>query len=215
MLSLYRFLCGILEVEFFGVYPEKVLNLCSKNGINIWSSRYLKQKIRCKMTVKSFLKLPLILQKSGIRVHILKKSGFPFFMRRYNRRIGLFLGIVMFFVFLQIMSGFIWIIDIEGNEKVNDNEIYSSLGEMGIIEGIKKSKIDSKNDAQELLLKMDKLAWASLNIEGCKLTVNVTEITQKTQDNSVATNLISTSDGTITHIDITMGNCLVKMGDVV
>jgi len=66
MLFLYRFFCGVLEVEFYGIYPEKVLNICSKSGINIWSARYVKQRIRCKMLVKDFLKLPAILRKSEI-----------------------------------------------------------------------------------------------------------------------------------------------------
>jgi similar to stage IV sporulation protein len=82
MLFLYRFFCGILEVEFFGVYTEKVLNLAAKNRISIWSARYREQKIICKMTVKDFLKLPKILRKSGIRVHIKRKMGLPFFIKR-------------------------------------------------------------------------------------------------------------------------------------
>ncbi len=215
MLFLYRYFCGVLTVEFFGIYPEKLLNLCAKNGIGIWSARYIKQKIRCKITVKDFLRLPKILRKSGIRVHIIEKKGFPFFIKRYHKRLGIFLGLVIFLSFLQIMSGFIWIVDIVGNEKVTDSQIISACAELGIKSGIRKSKINAKADAQELLLKLDKLAWGSLNIEGCKLTVNVTEIIEKKEDNSVASNLKASADGVIKHIDVTSGNCLVKVGDIV
>ncbi len=215
MLFLYRFFCGVLKVEFHGIYPEKVLNLCARNGINVWSARYKKQKIHCKMIARDFLRLRRILRKSGIRVHILEKRGFPFFIKKYNKRLGIFVGLIMFFSFLQIMSGYIWIIDVVGNETVKENEIIYACGEIGIKQGIRKSKISPKADAQELLLKNDKLAWASLNIEGCRLTVNVTEITEKTADTAVATNLIATADGVIKHIDVKSGNCIVKVGDVV
>ncbi len=215
MLFLYRFFCGFLKVEFFGVYPEKVLNLCAKNGINIWSARYQKQKIRCKILVRDFLCLRKILRKSGIRVHILEKRGFPFFIRRYNKRFGIFAGIIIFFAFLQIMSGYIWVIDVVGNQKVSEAEIISVCKEIGIKQGVRKSKINAKADAQEMLLKNDKLAWGSLNIEGCKLTVNVTEITENSTDNTDASNLVAAEVGVIKHIDVKSGNCVVKVGDVV
>ena len=35
MLYLYRFFCGILEVEFFGIYPEKIINLCYNEVVRI------------------------------------------------------------------------------------------------------------------------------------------------------------------------------------
>ncbi len=156
MLFLYRFFCGVLSVEFFGIYPEKIFNLCAKNRINIWNIENKKQKLCCNITVKDFLKLPKILRKSGIRVHITKKSGFPFFIRKYNKRFGIFVGIVLFFVFLQIMSGYIWIIEVEGNKTVSSQEIISICDILGIKQGVKKSKINSKADAQDILLKTDK-----------------------------------------------------------
>ncbi len=215
MLFLYRFFCGVLRVEFYGIYPEKVLNLCAKNKITIWSARFANQKICCKITVRDFLKLPQILRKSGIRVHILEKSGFPFFIKKYHRRFGVFLGFILFFSFLYIMSGYIWIIDVEGNTTVKTQTILTACEELGIKTGVRINKITPKSDAQELLLKVDNLAWGSLNIEGCRLTVNVTEVRQKPEDNTVITNLKASADGVITHIDVTSGNCLVKVGDVV
>ncbi len=215
MLFLYRFFCGVLTVEFFGIYPEKLLNLCAKNGISIWSARFVKRKIRCNITVKDFLKLPKILRKSGIRVHIVEKRGFPFFMKKYKKRMGFFTGLVLCLAFLQVMSGRVWVIEVVGTQKTKEEEIIKICEELGIKTGIAKNKVDSKNNAQELLLKNDKLAWASLNIEGSCLTVNVTEVTEKGEDNSVPTNLKAAADGIITHIDVTSGNCVVRVGEVV
>lgn len=215
MLFLYRFFCGVLGVEFSGIYPEKVLNLCTKNKISIWSAKFKNGKINCKITVKDFLKLPKILRKSGIRVHILKKSGFPFFIKRYSKRFGIFTGFILFFAVLYMMSGYIWIIDVVGNTKTATSEILNVCEQIGIKTGVKASSISAKNAAQQLLLKTDTLAWSSFNIEGCRLTVNVTEIKEKPEDNSKATNLKASADGIITHIDVKAGNCLVKVGDVV
>ncbi len=215
MLWLYRFFCGILEVELSGVYPEKIFSFFVGNRITVWNSGFVNKKIRFFITVKDFLKLPKILKKSGIRVHILSKRGFPFFIKKYKRRFGIFTGVILFFIILQFMSGFIWDINVVGNVKVSDVEIISACNKLGIDIGTRQSRIDTKNTAQRLLLELDGLAWGSLNIEGCRLTVNVTEITQKAEDNSVATNLKAKSDGIIRKIDVTSGNCVVKVGDVV
>lgn len=215
MLFLYRFFCGILEVEFSGVYPEKTLNLCAQNKIGIWNTRFMVQKIRLFITVKDFRKLPKILKKSGIKAHILKKKGFPFFIEKYKKRFGIFAGIALFFAVLQFMSGFIWIIEVEGNKTVETKKILSVCSDLGIKTGVKSDSIDTKNSPQSLLLRMDELAWGSFNIEGCKLTVNVSEVTSKKEDNSVATNLKASADGVIKKIDVTSGNCVVKVGDTV
>lgn len=215
MLFLYRFFCGFLKVEFRGIYPEKVLNLCAKNGITVWSARQSKGKIYCVMTVKDFKKMPDILKKSGLRVHIISRKGFPFFIKKYEKRFGVFVGLIIFFAFLQIMSSYIWVIDVVGEKRVSEQKIISVCNELGIKIGVKKSKIDAKNDVQRLLLKTQELSWGSLNIEGCKLTVNISEITPKKEDNSVATNIKASHDGIIKHIDVTSGNCIVKVGDVV
>lgn len=215
MLYLYRFFCGILEVEFFGIYPEKIINLCANNRIAVWNVHYGNNKIRLFITVKDFKRLPKILKRSGLRLHILNKKGFPFFINRYKRRFGIFTGIVIFFAVLQFMSGFIWIIEVEGNKTVTDREILAICKDLGIKTGVKRKSIDTKNTPQDLLLKMDKLSWGSFNIEGCKLTVNVTEIVPKTEDNTVATNLKAAKDGIIEKIDVTSGNPVVKVGDIV
>ncbi len=215
MLFLYRFFCGILEVEFSGIYPEKILNLCAQNRIGVWNSRFLGQKIRLFITVKDFKKLPKILRRSGIRAHILRKKGFPFFINKYKRRFGIFAGVILFFAVLQFMSSFIWIMQVQGNKTVKTTEIIAVCSELGIKIGAKSNSIDTKNRAQDLLLKMDELSWGSFNIEGCKLTVNVSEVTPKQEDNSVATNLKASADGVIKKIDVTSGNCVVKVGDTV
>ena len=215
MLYLYRFFCGILELEFWGVYPEKILNLCAKNKITVWNTRFLKQRIILNITVKDFKKLPKLLKKSGVKLHILSKKGFPFFINKYKKRFGIFAGLIVFFAVLQFMSSFIWTIDIVGNKNVTKSEIISICADLGIRIGAKSSDIDTKNTVQDLLLRADKLSWASFNIEGCKLTVNVTEIIPKTEDNATPTNLKAKTDGIIKKIDVTSGDCVVSVGDTV
>ncbi len=215
MLFLYRFFLGILEIEIYGIYPEKVLNLCEKHKISIWGICFKKGKICCKINVRDFRKMPKIFRGQGVRLHILKKQGLPFFTNKYKRRFGVFVGLLIFIFMLNFLSSFVWVIEVKGNKNVNSNEIIYDCQKIGIKEGISVKELDAKNKAQELLLLNDKLSWASFNIEGCVLTVDVTEITQKDESDISASNLVADSDGIIKHIDVTVGNCVVKVGDTV
>lgn len=215
MLWLYRFIIGFLEVEFSGDVAEVILNICAKNGISLWNAKRKGDKIRCHITVRDFKALPNAAKKSGIRVHILKKRGLPFIVNRYRKRFGIPIGAVLFFSFLYIMSCVVWSVEVNGNKNTADSEILFACEKIGIKEGVLKSKIDPQIAKQELLLELDKLAWASVNIEGSRVTVDVTETKEKKEDKSTPTNLIAAADGKISKIDITSGNCMVKAGDTV
>ena len=215
MLWIYRFTVGFVEVEFSGDVAEVILNICAKNGISLWNIKRKAEKIRCFMTVRDFKVLPSLAKKSGIRVHILKKFGLPFIINRYKRRFGIPVGAALFFCFLYFMSAFIWTVEVKGNKTVPESEVLFACEKIGIKEGVLKSKIDPQIAKQELLLDLNSLAWASVNIEGCRVTVNVTEVKEKGEDNSVPTNLKAAADGIITKIDVTSGNCVVKAGDTV
>lgn len=215
MLWLYRFSVGFIEAEFSGDVAEVILNICAKNGISLWNIRRKGKKIRCYITVRDFKALPSVAKKSGIRAHILKKMGLPFIINRYKRRFGIPTGAALFFCFLYFMSAFIWTVEVNGNKTVPASEILAVCETIGIKEGVLKSKINPQIAKQELLLSQDGLAWASVNIEGSLASVNVTETKEKEQDNSTATNLKAAADGIITKIDVTSGNCVVKVGDTV
>lgn len=215
MLWIYRLIIGFLEVEFSGDIAEKILNICAFNGISLWSAKRKNNTIRCRITVRDFKRLPSITAKSGIRVRILKKYGLPFFTRRYKKRCGIPVGAVVFFAFLTFMSRFVWSVETVGNKNVSDGEIIDACKKIGIHEGVLKRNVDPQNARQKLLLTTDKLAWASLNIEGCRLTVNVTETGENASDRDSPTDLKAAADGTITKIDVTSGNCVVKVGDTV
>lgn len=215
MLWLYRFLMGYVTVLFSGDFCEKILNLTAKNRITLWDSRLTKKGIESNLLARDFKRLRAIIRKSEIKAHILKRKGLPFKTAKYNKRIGLLIGAVIFMAFLKVMSGFIWVIDINGNETVSSSQILSACKEIGIKEGVKRSSIHTKTDRERLLLKLDKLAWASLNIEGSRLGVNVTERKKNEADETAPSNLKATADGIIKKIDIVSGNCLVKTGDAV
>ena len=215
MLFFYRFWRGFLRVEIRGDIAEKLLNICAKNGIPLWNIKRRGEVIRCSIAVGDFKRLPRLVTKSGLRIHILDRYGLPFFTARYKKRYGIPAGAAVFFAFLTFMSGFVWSVEVAGNGSVPEKDIIAECKELGIYEGIRKGEISPASAKLQLLLKDNRLSWCAFNIEGCYLTVDVIEAKKKEEDNSVPTNLKAAADGIIKKIDITSGNCIVKVGDTV
>ncbi len=215
VINFYRIIFGFVKVQFSGNLKERALTLCAQNGINLWGNSLNNGKIECYISVRDFKWLRHLNRKKDFKVHIIKKYGLPFWTMRYRKRIGILLGAILCFLLLQFMSGYIWVIDVNGNEKIKDETILSVCESIGITAGIKKNSIYPKLEREKLMLKLDGVAWASINIEGCKLTVNITESKEDEEKEEGYTNLLATADGIIKKMDIVSGNSVVKVGQAV
>ena len=213
MLLIFRFLKGYLRV-LFKCNAEKVLNLTAQNGITLWDTKLLKNGIEGYISVRDFKKLAYLKRPKGFKVHILRRYGLPFKIKSNKRKVRLLFCLGVFFGTLMFFSQFIWSVEIVGNKTTPDKVIFDALAEIGISEGVLKSKINPKINREQLLLKTDTLSWCSLNIEGSRLTVNVSEIKEE-KHSDTPVNLVADFDGIIRKINITSGNCLVKVGDTV
>ncbi len=214
MLYFLRYLKGYLKISVSGDYFERILNIAAISRISIWQTRLCKNGLVTYISIDDFKKLRVLLRKSKCKVHILKKYGLPFKVNKSKNRIGIYIGIILLFATLVFLQNKIWVIEVTGNKNINAQEIIHGCQKIGITEGINKTQINTKRDRERLMLVCDGLAWASLNIEGCVLNVNVTEIDAKDTSN-LPTNLKADFDGIIKKIDVTTGNCVVKIDDAV
>ncbi len=216
LILLFRFLMGYVRVKFSGDFCERMLNLCGRNGATLWDIKKSENgNIEANISVKNFKKMREIRAKSGISVKILKRFGLPFITKKYSKRIGFAFGVATFFFLLVFLSGFIWKIEVVGNERVNDTLIIEACEELDIREGTRIKSIDTDKAKEQLLIKLNGLAWASFNIEGSRLTVNVSEIKNSAQNAAAPSNLLAKADGVIKRVDVKSGDCKIKVGDAV
>ena len=98
--GLMHSLQGTVQLEMKGFSPERFLNLCSLNGIEIWDLVYEDGRCRLSMRLPDFWKIRAFARKSGVRVKVTKRSGLPFFLEKNRKREFYLLGPVSFFVLL-------------------------------------------------------------------------------------------------------------------
>ncbi len=215
LILLYRFLNGYLHLRVRTKHPEKFLNLCFANGISIYKSTFKKSDLYLKTSITSFRKIRKIKPRFKGKVHIVKKVGLPFFISKNKGRYGFAAGMVLFFMFLFIMSRFVWNVEVVGANAENTVKTKIALNDIGIRNGVLSEKIDVKSLRNELLLKVSELSWAAINIEGCEVTVNVTQTEKKDEISNEPSNLVSMYDGVIVSVEATKGSAAVTVGEAV
>lgn len=210
IIIIYRFILGYVKIRITGEFSERFLNLCVLYSVTVWNIKKTKEDITLYMYAKDFLKIRTVRGKSAVSIKILKKHGLPFYLSKYKKRTGVFIGLIIFFVLLKLLSLFVWSIDVCGNNKITDDEILSVCTELGIKQGMRSDTLDTRNMREELLLKIDGLAWAAINIEGSIVSVNVTERTEESE--RLPCNVIAEDDGVILSFFAHAGTSELKIG---
>ena len=215
MIEALRSLFGYVRFEVKGEFPERLLNQLSANGVSIWGMMRKGKNITACIHIKDYLKIRQYRGKNKVRTHILTRHGLPFLASKYRLRLGFLAGLILYISVLFFMSSFVWNVRVVGNENIKTEDILIACRELGLYEGADISKLDVEEIRTRLSLRLDGIAWASVNIEGVRATVNISESKGDKNPESPPCNLKASVDGVITKIEVTSGTIAVKVGQTV
>lgn len=218
ILRLLNLLFGYVVFECYGYFVERFLNITSKRRIGLWGIKRLSEgSIRAKIKAKDFKLLKVPAKKANVKIKITHKRGLPFILHRYRKRKGFFIGVVVFFLILWVLSSFVWSIEIKGNFLVKNEQIVQTLKESGITNG-KLSALCNLNDAkQRLLTAYNELCWVDVAIKGSKVIISVKEgiLPPEIIPKDKPCNVVAKKDGQIIFIEAYDGIKVVRKGDSV
>jgi len=217
LIRLVRFLRGYVRFEAQGVFIERFLNLLARDRISVWDGRKRGDTYTGCTRAGAYGKMRRHAKKAGVRLHVLDKEGMPFHRRRYRGRVGLLIGAGIFVAFLAVMSGFIWRMEVSGNEKLEDSEIIAVLERLGVSPGTWRSTIDVRECERLAMLELHEISWIALNIEGSTVRVAVSESTPPPAmiDPNTPTNIVAGHTGQIVSMRVYEGQPLLREGDTV
>lgn len=159
-----KFFKGYIKIQVEGYYIEKFLTKCVKNGIEVWGLNHKNStKIEAKVETKDFEKLKEIASSNGCIVTKLKERGLPIIIKKYKKRKGLIIGIILILVAIFALSKFVWKIDIEIQDSENSKdktveESNNSNKESNLIES--KENIQEDNSIEQ---NVDESSTTSVN----------------------------------------------------
>ena len=112
----------------------------------------------------------------------------------------------------------IFSVNVKGNEQIPAEEIISSFYDLGVRTGVRKESLNAKEIARTALTEVDGLMWNAVNINGCKVTIEIKEQVKKDivpVDDSVPSNIVASNSGQVTRIENFVGTAVVEVGSAV
>lgn len=217
-LRLWNFICGYVIISVKGYFSEKFINIASKRKIKLWHLKRDENKdLILKCSVKDFRKIRPVALKSRCKVHIIKKVGLPFLMRKYRKRKAFVIGLILCVLTIWFMSQIIWNIEVQGDPTISLTDISDFVESLGIYPGVMKSTIDIDQVTEDILDEMPEVGWVGVNLEGTNLYINVTkrEPVPEKVPLDFPSDVIAKKEGIVKQVIPRKGIVLVKPGDAV
>jgi similar to stage IV sporulation protein len=218
VLRLWNYFCGYAIIIVQGIKIERFINLAVVNNIYLWDIEKIDYTtIKAKINIKDFFKLRYIVRKTDSNIQIIEKCGMPFKIKTVKKRKWFFFGLGALLIFIYILSSYIWMIEIEGLDKIDEQAVLENLSHVGLREGVKKSKINKREIENRMLIRMPDLTWMGLEIKGTKAFVTVVEKKPEPQliNRDEPCDIVASKNGVIEKILVLNGDGVVKDGDTV
>ena len=216
-IHLIRFVKGVVGFTLSGGFIERFLNLCTRAGIPVFDTHRTAQGLEARTTARGYRKMRPIAKKTGVRLRMSEKSGLPFWLIRYRKRVGFLIGLGFFVLFLGVMSRFIWNIELSGNETLSDEYLLENLKACGIREGAYIGDIDVTQAQREMLLLTPELSWIAINLRASTADVEIREREMPPEmiDTETPCNVVAGRTGQIVRMVVYDGQPVLREGDTV
>lgn len=200
-----------------GEEPLRFLNLCRQKEIPLQDLKKEGDAYVFSLAVQDYVQARHLRYVTGVHLDILKKSGFPFWLKKMSARRILFAAVFVAFFLLWMLYGYIWDIRISGNLSYSSETILRYLKSEQIQCGIKKSRVDTAGIAAGLRSHFPHLVWVSAEKRGTVLYIQMEEARQTHQQNETDTDssLYADKEGKVASIVVRNGIRQVEEGDYV
>lgn len=216
-LKLWKYLKGYVIIRVSGFSVERFINLAMNRNIYMSDVVYKDNFVTMKVSIEGFKLLKPIIKKTKCRVEIIEKVGVPFFIFKYRKRKLLAIGTVFFLFSIYILSTHIWLIEINGLDRIYYDDINNFIKSEGLYVSAKRKDIDTEAISEDIINNFPEIAWININLKGTKATLSIKETIEKKEipTKDVPSNIVAKKDGIIEKIVVSNGVAVVKPFDVV
>lgn len=218
MKRVINYLRGSVEVEAAGPFPERFLNLCAQQGVSFWGVEWRDNTaVRLVVPRRERGRLNRLGERTGCTLSDVDRDGLPSFLSRFRKRYALLVGLACSLLAVLLMTQFLLVIDVSGNQEVSTVKILSVLRRLGVRPGVFSPSIDIDRTEQEALLELDELSWMAINLHGTRAEILVRERVEPPEvvDEKVYGDVMAKRPGVITRLEVLSGETTLKVGDPV
>jgi len=213
--NIMNYISGTVTIKVSGSMPEKLINLCMVEKINLLSITKKNDDFIVCLALADFFSLRPLVRKSKNRIQVLNYAGLPFVTKKIKQRKMLVVGGVVFIMLLNILMSYIWFVDIVGMNSVPVSQIKEVIYEQGLKPGVLKDSVHTKIIENQILLRIPEVAWVSVTFTGTRAVVEIVEKTMPKDVDKVPAHIVAGKDGVVTDIIALAGQSIVKKGATV
>lgn len=217
LLIILRYIFGYVRAEVSGFAPERFMNLIIKNEIVIWDVEHTECGYAFFTGRKNLMKMKPFLQKTNMKIHIIKKIGLPYFIKRNRKRCFFLFGCIGAFALLYILSLFVWEVRVTGETELVADELLKTIDEKYVPLGTLKKEINCSELEEKLREEYDEISWVSCELKGTRLTIYLEEgmAPKVTNEKAESRDIVASEDAVITKMITRQGTPMVKVKDKV
>ena len=207
LLEIVRWFIGYVSFEVIGKFPERFINIATKNKLTIWDVKKTDDRLFAKMYISDYRNIRDFCKKSNVRLKMNTKHGFRFFVRKYRLRVGVVVGAFLFIAIIMFMSGFVWTIEVTGLETISYSHLMETLSDNGLHIGTYKNSVSFQKIKIDTMLDIGDIGWMAINVSGSHASVEIKEKAKSPHvaDVSQPANVKAKCDGFITQMDVRSG----------
>lgn len=213
-MKLVRFLRGEVRVRATGD-TAAVLSRLQAASLPVYDLSPEPGALRFSLPPRAFVRARPVLRRAHARLHILKKRGLPFWVRRHRRRPILALGALFFLALVVLCSQFIWEIRLTGSPPEREAAL-AVLRSAGLYEGCFRPGVDATAVEQALLSSDLGLSFASVVFRGSVAEVDLAlAASPPPLSKETPCHLVAARAGVVRAMEITEGTPAVSVGESV
>ena len=212
------FFLGVTRLQVTGASPEWCLQRLAKARVpfhfcgkpdaftaGIWILR------------RDEARVTRLVRAAGCECHVEERGGFPAIFGGLQRRLWLPVLLLAAAAAAVIVPKFVFFYTVEGNETVPSAQILRELQELGVGFGTYGPSIKPQELKNQMLLRIPKLQWLTVQQSGMRAVVVVRERPEKEPvlDRRSPVNVVAARAGVLTRVQAEAGNCLCAPGQAV
>lgn len=217
LLKLLRLFFGYVQVEVTGFAPERLINLLINNEVVIWDVTETECGYKFYIGRKNLLKIKQYLQRTNVKLKVLRRFGLPYFFRKNRRRTSFGMGLLIFVVLIYVLSLFVWEVKVTGEDHLIAEEVLKHIEENYIPLGTLKSNVDCAELETALRKDFEEISWISCELKGTGLTIHLEEGLSpvRMEDSNITGDIIAMKNAVITKMITRQGTPIAKVNDKV
>ena len=216
LVKFLRWLFGYIRFTIEGNFPERFLNAAARRGVDLWKLSHENGHMTAQTRQREYAVLCDIACKTDTQLTDIHYGGLPAFLKRYRRRKGLLIGLVLCGIGCHYLSGIVWSINVRTPSLINEYEVRQLLREHGLTEGTPAKNVNVSDIINSISVNDRRVSWMTVNIMDTNAEINISPNLASfigTQTPVPLSNMKSIADGTVTKVEVYQGTAHIRVGD--